>query len=170
MLQSCSPEEGTNCLLAIRCRDFQLILMFFNNSKAGPQPLVNNVTEINYIICYNPESITPSPLFSMVQVVNFHYAIIVFWISLHLAKSLSMQDMVFLDGGCRWGWENPAIQSGLHSNSILVSMLKMQSEILSRPHGNRVLTLIRPACNLYTYWFIEAVCMNEYDPKKRNLR
>lgn len=71
MLQSCSPEEGTNCLLAIRCQGFQLILMFLNdsNSKAGPQPLVNNVTEINYIIIYNPESITPLPLFYMVHVV-----------------------------------------------------------------------------------------------------
>lgn len=161
-------REGTNYLLAIWCRSFLLILMLSSNSDARPQPLVNNVAES--IIFYNPESITPSPLFCTVQVVNFHCAIIVFWIGLHLAKSLSMQDMIFLDGGCHWGWDNPATQSGLHSNSILDSVLRMQSEILSWPHGNRVLTLIRPAHNLNTYWCIEAVCMNEYAPEKRNLR
>ena len=141
-----------------------------SNNKAGPQPLVNNVAEISYIIFCNPESITPSPLFYTGQVVNFHYAIIVFWIGLHLAKSLSLQDMVFLGGGCCWGRDNTATQSGLHSNSVYVSVLKMQSEILSRPHGNRVLTLIRPVCNLYTYWRTEADCVNEYAPEKRNPR
>lgn len=80
MLQSRSPEEGTDCPRTIGCRGFQLILMFSSNSNnnAGPQPLVNNVAEISYIIFYNPESITPSPLFYTVQVVNFHYAIILF--------------------------------------------------------------------------------------------
>lgn len=71
------------------------------------------MAEVNYLIVYNHEPITPFPLFYTVWMVIVYFAIIVILNILHLANSVFRQDVVLLDRDCHWGLENPATQFGL---------------------------------------------------------